>query len=105
MKILLDVCTPVQVRAAFEGHEVHTAVRQGWGELENGDLLDAAEAAGYEVLVVCDKNMRYQQNLSGRRVAIIELWTNHRPTLERHWPTIGLALKGLKVGEYRIVEV
>ena len=45
MKILLDVCTPVQVRHALPGHDVRTAVKMGWGELENGDLLAAAVAA------------------------------------------------------------
>jgi predicted nuclease of predicted toxin-antitoxin system len=43
MRVLLDVCTPVQVRDALPGHEVHTAARMGWKELENGDLLRAAE--------------------------------------------------------------
>ena len=51
MKVLLDVCTPVQVRRALAGHEVHTAVKMGWGELENGDLLREAEAAGFYLLI------------------------------------------------------
>jgi hypothetical protein len=52
MKVLLDVCTPVQVRQALLGHAVHTAVKMGWGELENGDLLREAEAATFELLRV-----------------------------------------------------
>tara|TARA_Y100001934_G_scaffold283123_1_gene400633 strand:- start:3457 stop:3648 length:192 start_codon:yes stop_codon:yes gene_type:complete len=63
MKILLDDCTPRQVRDALPGHEVHTAVKMGWGELENGELMREAEAAGFELFIVCDKNIRYQQNL------------------------------------------
>ena len=59
MKILLDVCTPVQVRQALPAHEVHTAVRMGWGELENGDLLREAESAKFDLLIICDKNLRY----------------------------------------------
>jgi len=69
MKMLLDVCTPVQVRQALPGHDVHTAVMMGWGELENGDLLREAEAAGFDLLIICDKNLRHQQNLTGRRLA------------------------------------
>ena len=101
MRILLDVCTPVQVRRALPGHEVHTAVKMGWGELENGDLLREAEAAEFDLLIICDKNLRHQQNLTGRRLAILELWTNHRPTLEKHWPLIRTAAESIRPGEYR----
>jgi len=104
MKILLDVCTPVQVRQALPGHEVHTAVRMGWGELENGDLLREAEAAGFDLLIICDKNLRHQQNLAGRRLVILELWTNHRPTLERHWALIRKAAESIRPGEYRTLD-
>jgi hypothetical protein len=103
VKVLLDVCTPVQVRQALPGHDVQTAVKMGWGELENGDLLREAEAAGFD-LIICDKNLRHQQNLTGTRLAILELWTNHRPTLERHWPLIGKAAEAMRPGEYRALE-
>jgi len=89
MRVLRDVCNPVQVRRALVNHEVHTAVKMGWGELENGALLAVAEAAGFELFIICDKNLRYQQNLAGRHLAILELWTNHRPTLEQHFPSFG----------------
>ena len=101
MKVLLDVCTPVQVRNALPGHEVQTAVKMGWGELENGDLLRAAESAGFELLIICDKNLRHQQNLAASRLAILELWTNHRPTLERHWRYIQDSAEIMRPGEYR----
>ena len=101
MKILLDVCPPVQVRLALPAHDVRTAQKIGWGGLENGTLLAAAEAEGFDVFIVCDKNLRYQQNLSGRRLAILELWTTHRPTLERHFSLIGDATNAMKPGEYR----
>jgi predicted nuclease of predicted toxin-antitoxin system len=104
MKVLLDVCTPVQVRQALPGHDVHTAVMMGWGELENGDLLREAEAAGFDLLIICDKNLRHQQNLTGRRLAILELWTNHRPTLEKHWPLIGETAQAMQPAEYRAFE-
>jgi predicted nuclease of predicted toxin-antitoxin system len=101
VKVLLDVCTPVQVRHALPGRDVHTAVMNGWGELENGDLLREAEAAGFDLLIICDKNLRHQQNLTGRRLAILELWTNHRPTLEKYWPVIGETVKAMEPAEYR----
>jgi hypothetical protein len=55
MKVLLDVCTPVQVRMALADHEVYTAVKMGWGELENGELLRMAELAGFELFIICDR--------------------------------------------------
>jgi hypothetical protein len=66
VKVLLDVCTPVQVRSALLGHDVYTAVKLGWGELENGELLRVAEQAEFDLLILCDKNLRHQQNLGGR---------------------------------------
>ena len=104
MKVLLDVCTPVQVRKALPGHEVHTAVKMGWGELENGELLRAAEDMGFFLFIICDKNLRHQQNLSGRKLAILELWTNHRPTLEKHWPLIQWNAEAMQPGEYRTLQ-
>jgi len=104
VKILLDVCTPVQVLRALPGHSVFTAVELGWGDLSNGDLLREAEAAAFELLIICDKNLRYQQNLAGRRLAILELWTNHRPTLEKHWPYIRQAAEAMTPGDFRVLQ-
>ena len=85
------------------GHDVRTAVKMSWGELENGGLLIVAESAGFDLLIICDKNLRHQQNLTGRRLAILELWTNHRPTLEKHWPHIRAAAEIMRPGEYRVL--
>lgn len=94
----------MQVRQALAGHEVRTAVKMGWGELENGDLIHEAEGGGFDLLVICDKNLRHQQNLTSNSLAILELWTNHRPTLERHWPLIGKIAESMRPGEYRSLE-
>jgi len=105
MKILLDECVPLQVRHALPDHEGATAQGVGWGGIANGDLLDKAEQAGFQVFILADKNLRYQQNLSGRRIAILELWTNHRPTLEKHFTEIRAAVEKLPAGEYFILEI
>jgi hypothetical protein len=57
----------------------------GWEGLENGDLLDAADRAGFDLLLTCDQNIRYQQSLTGRKLALLVLSSNsnHRPTLRR----------------------
>lgn len=63
MKILLDECVPVQVRNALVGHEVSTAPEVGWSGISNGELLQRAEQNGFDLFIVADKNLGYQQNL------------------------------------------
>ena len=63
MKVLFDVNTPRPLRQELPVHQVITAQVMGWGQLENGDLIDAAEKAGFEALVTADRHWRYQQNL------------------------------------------
>jgi hypothetical protein len=73
MLILFDHVTPRGIARFLEGHSVTTAKDRGWDRLSNGDLLAAAERAGFDLLLTADKNMRYQQNLQGRRIAIVVL--------------------------------
>ena len=105
MKVLLDECVPVQVRHSLPGHEVASVPKLGWGSISNGDLLDAAEQAGFDLFIIADKNLRYQQNLARRRIAILELWTNHRPTLERHFDRIRSAVERIAPGDYAVLEL
>ena len=100
MKILLDECAPIQVRNALPGHEVHSATDPQWRGLSNGELLRLAEEQGFDLFIVADKNMRYQQDLSSRRIAVLELWTNHRPTLEQHFQHIRVAVERIAPGAY-----
>jgi hypothetical protein len=76
MRVLFDNGTPKPIAASLPGHEVTYARKIGWHELENGELIQQAEQAGYEVLLSTDKNLKYQQNLSGRKIAIIVLGTS-----------------------------
>lgn len=80
-RILLDEGVPVGVRMLLPGFEVQTAAEAGWAGLTNGDLIAAAEQAGFEVMVTCDQNIRYQQNMTGRRLALVILTTNHWDTI------------------------
>ena len=73
MRILLDNGTPRGVASALVGHTVEEARLHGWDTLRNGELLDAAEAAGFGLFLTTDQNLRYQQNLSGRTIAIVVL--------------------------------
>ncbi len=73
MRVLFDNGTPRGVAAALAGHIVEEARSRGWDTLKNGELLSAAEAAGFEVFVTTDRNIVHQQNLRGRRIAIVIL--------------------------------
>jgi len=76
MRILLDEDTPIGVRRILAGHDVRRATQMGWAGLSNSDLLDAAENAGFEAFVTCDQNIMFQQNLAGRKIAVVVLSTN-----------------------------
>ncbi len=73
MKVLFDTNVPAKLRNHLPGHEVTRAQKLDWGLLENGALLDAAEKAGFDVMVTGDKNMSYQQNLEGRKLSLVVL--------------------------------
>lgn len=87
MRILFDQCTPVGIKRVLREHHVTTAAEQGWSTLQNGELLRAAEAAGFEVFITSDQNLAYQQNLRGMRLAILALstgrWSRIEPALDR----------------------
>lgn len=100
MRVLLDESVPVQIRNALRDHSVSTAVEMGWGGITNGELLDRAETEGFQLLIVADKNFQHQQNLKGRPIAILELWTNHRPTLENHFERIRTAAESAASGQF-----
>jgi hypothetical protein len=80
MRVLFDQGAPVPLAEFLVGHTVSTSAREGWSRYQNSDLLNAAEAAGFDVLVTTDKNLRYQQNLTVRKIAIIVL-------LKQQWPS------------------
>ena len=73
MNILLDHCIPRPFRRELTGHALTTAREMGWEALKNGKLLEAAQAAGFEVLLTVDQNLRYQQNLQGFTIAVVVL--------------------------------
>jgi hypothetical protein len=73
MRVLFDNGTPRGVAAALAGHIVEEARSHGWDTLRNGELLDVAEGAEFDVFVATDRNIRHQQNLASRKIAIVVL--------------------------------
>lgn len=80
--------------------EITTAWRMGWSNLANGALLAVAEQAGVEVFVTTDQSLRYQQNLAGRRIAILVLPTTRWPDIKPRVEKIHAALTAIKPGAY-----
>ena len=105
MRILLDHNVPRQLRRHLVGHEVDVVEERGWATLVNGESLDRAEEAGYEVVITADRNMRYQQNIGSRSFALIVLGVNRWPLIEPRIEDIRTALEGIQPGEVREVPI
>src|SRR6266567_2529411 len=99
MKILFDQGTPAPLRHTLAGHTISTAYEMGWDQLENGDLLDAAEAS-FDALITTDQNLRYQQNLRARRLAILVLPTTSWPMIQLHLPKVSATVSALRPGDF-----
>jgi hypothetical protein len=99
MRVVFDHGTPVPLRHAMSGHSISTAYELGWTELDNGALLKAAEAQ-FDALVTTDQNLRYQQNLAGRRLAILVLPTTSWPVIQAHAEQVAAAVDALRPGDF-----
>jgi hypothetical protein len=105
MLILFDQGTPVPLRSFLAGHTVRTAAQQGWSTLANGDLLRAAEAEGFDVLLTTDKNLAYQQSLKDRKIAIVVLGNPQWPVARLHVQSIVAAVNAVTPGSYVEVKI
>ena len=105
MRILFDHVTPSGVARFLPGHAVTKAKELGWDTLSNGDLLAEAEGAGFDVLLTADKNMRYQQNLRGRRIALVVLSTPQWPLVRLRMERIAAAVNAATPGSYIEVDL
>jgi hypothetical protein len=103
--VLFDQGTPVPLRHALVGHTVETAFELGWGTLQNGALIAAAESQGFEVLLTTDKNLKYQQNLTGRHLAVIVLSTTSWPRIRTATAKVLRAVESARPGDFIEVRV
>jgi hypothetical protein len=105
MVILFDHGTPRGIARALRGHTVKEARAQGWDTLSNGEPLKAAEEAGFDVLLTTDTNLPHQQNLEGRKLAIVILsknrWSLVRPMMQE----IANAVNAARRGTYTVVKI
>lgn len=106
MKILLDESVPQSLRLLIGGgHTIVTAWYQGWSGLKNGALLDAAEAAGFDLFITADQAMSYQQNLSGRKMSLVVLSTNNWSFLKASIGDVKAAIDAATPGSFAVVEI
>ncbi len=104
MQVLFDQGTPVPLRRYLTPHAVTTVFEKGWSTLQNGELLSVAEREGFEVLVTTDQNLKYQQNLKERQLAIVVLMTTSWPRIERKVDHVVATINAVKPGDYIEVE-
>jgi hypothetical protein len=105
MLVLFDQGTPLPLRPFLTAHTAETAAQRGWDKLHNGALLDAAERFGFAVLVTPDKNIRYQQNLAVRKIALVVLGNSKWPVLRQHVERVVAAVDAAEPGSYTEVEI
>ncbi|MBL8217602.1 MAG: DUF5615 family PIN-like protein [Bryobacterales bacterium] len=105
MRILFDHGTPRSVARWLVGHTVIEALAKGWDRLVNGALLQAAEEDGFDILLTTDKNMKYQQNLKGRKIAIVVLGNSNRPVVHRYIDRVIAAVNTATPGSYTEVDI
>ena len=101
MLVLFDQNTPVAIAKSLQSHVVRTARQQGWDTLANGERLRAAEEAGFNILLTADQNLAYQQNLKGRKIAIVILggnrWSNVKKVMSRIVAAVDSAQPGTRI--------
>lgn len=105
MKILFDQGTPVPLRRYLSGHTIDTAYERDWSELSNGDLLTMAEQEGYELLITTDRNLRYQQNLAMRQIAIIVLMSTSWPRIKQQTNRIQAVVDAIQRSGYQEISI
>jgi hypothetical protein len=105
VRVLFDQGVPAPLRHHLTDHLVETAHERGWSKLQNGELLRAAEAAGFELLLTTDRHLKHQQNLAGRRLVVVVLLSTSWPRIAHSVETIREALSRAQPGSYEEVPI
>ena len=103
MRILLDHNVPRPLKNNLPGHDTDTAAERSWQELHNGELLDRAEADGYELLITADCKMPFQQNFTHRNISVLVLTTNAWPVLRQRLGDVNQAVNDM--GHNQVLEL
>jgi predicted nuclease of predicted toxin-antitoxin system len=105
LRVLFDKNVPYGARHFLSNHQVETVDDRGWARISNGELLQTAEAAGFEVVVTADQNIVYQQTLAGRKIALVILGSNIWPIVRHHEIAIREQVDAAVPGSYAFIEM
>jgi hypothetical protein len=105
VRIIFDQGTPVPLRKLLTSHQVETAYERGWSKLTNGELLRTAENEGFEVLITTDKNLRNQQNLGQRAIAIVVLSSTSWPRIQKSIESVRSVIAAARPGTFQEVKI
>ena len=100
MRVLFDQGTPVPLRDFLSSHTITTVYEKGWSSIPNGDLLRVADQQMFEVFLTTDQNLKYQQNLTDRQIAIVVLPTTSWPVIQNHTAKIAAVLDSIAPGDF-----
>lgn len=99
MNIIIDECVPHIIKKRLTQRQIKTVQEMGWAGVKNGELLKLIEA-GFDIFITSDKNLRYQQNLRNRKLAILLLPSNQIPIIENLLPQIDESIETIQSGEF-----
>jgi hypothetical protein len=105
LRVLLYKNVPYPLRRHLTDWQVQTAEDEGWGQISNGELIGYAENAGYQVILTCDQNIQYQQNMAGRKISMVVLGSNVWPSVRKKTEEIAQALKRASPGSFEFIEI
>ena len=104
MRVLFDQGTPAPLRKYLTSHTVAIVYENGWSQLRNGELLTLAETHGYEAFITTDQNLKFQQNLINRQIAIVVLTSTSWPIIESQVNKVAAALDSITAGSYTEID-
>jgi len=102
-RVLFDHNVPAPLEQFLKRHQIKLADELGWARLKDRELLDSAERGGFDVLLSGDKTIRHEQNMSGRKIALLYMSDHHWPIVANHVPAIDQAIEQAKPGEVKPV--
>jgi hypothetical protein len=105
VRILFDVGTPAPLARYLRGHEVVRTGKLGWEKLKNGRLLDACESQEFDLLLTCDQSIPYQQNFTGRKLAVVVLNSNNWPLIKPVAARIATQVDFVQRGQIMFIDV
>jgi len=104
-RVLFDKNVPYPLRQHLSDYQVQTAEDEGWGQISNGELIACAENAGYQIMLTCDQNIQYQQNMARRKISMVVLGSNVWPSVRKKAEEIVAALKRASPGSFEFIEI